>query len=114
MDDVLAGMDIKDLSRATIRQCVNTTRELERISGEKFVHLEFGVPGLKAPQIGIDMQKLALDAGIGIRANISIVTLRVDLALPLYDPGYSAGERWLPSHWAWNKIVANFGINYPF
>ena len=64
MDDVLAGMDIKDLSRATIRQCVNTTRELERISGEKFVHLEFGVPGLKAPQIGIDMQKLALDAGI--------------------------------------------------
>lgn len=64
MDDVLAGMDIKDLSRAMIRQCVNTTRELERISGEKFVHLEFGVPGLKAPQIGIDMQKLALDAGI--------------------------------------------------
>ena len=64
MDDVLRSMDIEDLSRATIRQCVNTTKELERLLGEKFVHLEFGVPGMKAPQIGIDMQKLALDAGI--------------------------------------------------
>lgn len=57
---------------------------------------------------------IALDTGIGIRANISIVTLRVDIALPLYDPGYNAGQRWLGSHWAWNKIVTNFGINYPF
>ncbi|MBO5634696.1 MAG: pyridoxal phosphate-dependent aminotransferase [Bacteroidales bacterium] len=57
-------MEIKGLSVATIRQCVNATKELESISGEKFVHLEFGVPGIKAPQIGVDMQKLALDAGI--------------------------------------------------
>ena len=64
MDDVLSRMEIKGLSVATIRQCVNATKELERISGEKFVHLEFGVPGIKAPQIGVDMQKLALDAGI--------------------------------------------------
>ncbi|MBO6249310.1 MAG: pyridoxal phosphate-dependent aminotransferase [Bacteroidales bacterium] len=64
MDDVLLGMDINDLSHATIRQCVNAAKELERVSNEKFVHLEFGVPGLKASQIGIDMQKLALDAGI--------------------------------------------------
>ena len=64
LDDVLRSMDIKDISRATIRQCVNVTQELERISGEKFVHLEFGVPGIKATQFGVDMQKLALDAGI--------------------------------------------------
>ncbi len=60
------------------------------------------------------LRGIALDAGIGIRANISVVTLRIDLALPLHDPGYPAGSRWLPSHWAWDKIVANFGINYPF
>ena len=64
LDEVLDGMGIKDLTHATIRQCVNATQELERISGEKFVHLEFGVPGLRACQFGIDMQKLALDAGI--------------------------------------------------
>ncbi|MBR4755629.1 MAG: pyridoxal phosphate-dependent aminotransferase [Bacteroidales bacterium] len=64
LNEVLRGMNISDIAHATIRQCVNTAQELERISGEGFVHLEFGVPGIKAPQIGIDMQKLALDAGI--------------------------------------------------
>ena len=64
LDEVLRGMNIKSLASATIRQCVNTAQELERISGEGFVHLEFGVPGIKASQFGVDMQKLALDAGI--------------------------------------------------
>lgn len=62
--EVLRGMNIQNLSNATIRQCVNTAQELERISGESFVHLEFGVPGIKASQFGVDMQKLALDYGI--------------------------------------------------
>ncbi|MBP5219046.1 MAG: pyridoxal phosphate-dependent aminotransferase [Bacteroidales bacterium] len=57
-------MQIKDIAKATIRQCVNAAQELERISGENFVHLEFGVPGIKASQYGVDMQKMALDAGI--------------------------------------------------
>ena len=34
LDDVLRGMNIKDLASATIRQCVNTAQELERVSGE--------------------------------------------------------------------------------
>lgn len=57
---------------------------------------------------------LALDAGVGFRFNISIITLRADLALPIYDPGYHLGNRWIVDHWKWNKIVFNFGINYPF
>jgi aspartate/methionine/tyrosine aminotransferase len=64
LDAVLDGMQINDIAHATIRQCVNAAQELERISGENFVHLEFGVPGIKASQFGVDMQKLALDAGI--------------------------------------------------
>ena len=64
LDEVLRGMNINDIAHATIRQCVNTAQELERICGESFVHLEFGVPGIKASQFGVDMQKLALDAGI--------------------------------------------------
>ena len=42
LDEVLRGMNIKDLASATIRQCVNTAQELERVSGEGFVHLEMG------------------------------------------------------------------------
>lgn len=59
-------------------------------------------------------ESIAFDAGLGLRANVSIITLRLDFALPIYDPGFAAGNRWISDHWAWNKIVINFGINYPF
>lgn len=60
------------------------------------------------------LKGVALDAGLGVRVNVSILTLRLDFALPMYDPGYLEGERWITQHFAWNKIVTNFGINYPF
>ncbi len=75
---------------------------------------DWGYGSLNQFQLSEILRGTALDAGIGIRANISVVTLRIDVALPLYDPGYPAGQRWLPSHWAWNTISTHFGINYPF
>lgn len=61
--DVLKRLDISDISKVTIRQSVNVAKELERLTGEPFVHLEFGVPGLDACQVGIEAQKAALDSG---------------------------------------------------
>ena len=61
IDKVLADKDIVDIGKATIRQCVNVAQELEQISGEKFMHLEFGIPGLDACEVGIQAQKMALD-----------------------------------------------------
>ena len=58
--------------------------------------------------------ELAVGIGLGVRANVSIATLRLDFALPLYDPGYATDLRWRPTHWRWNQLVTNFGINYPF
>ena len=58
--------------------------------------------------------EVAVGVGIGIRLNVSIATLRADLAIPLYDPGYTSELRWRPPHWQMNQIVANLGINYPF
>lgn len=63
VDEVLQRLDIADIGRTTIRQCVNVSHELEWISGEKFVHLEFGIPGLNACKVGLDAQKEALDNG---------------------------------------------------
>ena len=61
------------------------------------------------------IDKLALDAGIGLRANISVITLRVDVAVPIFDPSYIFPEaRWITSNWSWNNIVFSWGINYPF
>lgn len=59
-------------------------------------------------------KEIAVGIGLGIRLNVSIATLRLDFAIPLYDPGYSESHRWRPPHWALNQIVTNFGINYPF
>ena len=63
VDEVLQRLDIADIGRSTIRQCVNVSHELEWISGEKFVHLEFGIPGMNACKVGLDAQKKALDNG---------------------------------------------------
>ncbi len=63
IDEVLRRCDIADIGRATIRQCVNVSQELEKISGEKFLHLEFGIPGLRACGIGLEAQKKSLDDG---------------------------------------------------
>lgn len=60
------------------------------------------------------LSTVALDAGLGLRANVSIATLRLDFALPLYDPNYPEDSRWIGRHWSWDKISLNFGINYPF
>ena len=60
----LQEMGIDDLSRTTIRQCSMIGSALEEETGEKFSHLEFGVPGIPACPIGIEAQKKALDAGV--------------------------------------------------
>ena len=58
--------------------------------------------------------EVAVGVGLGLRLNVRIATLRVDFGIPLYDPGYEVSKRWRPSHWNFNQIVTNFGINYPF
>lgn len=59
-------------------------------------------------------KEFAVGIGLGLRANISFATLRLDFAVPFYDPGFAAAERFRPPHWKFNQIVINFGIGYPF
>lgn len=63
LDGVLREMDVEDVSRTTIRHCSAIAAELEKIAGEKYTHLEIGVPGLPACPIGVEAQKKALDSG---------------------------------------------------
>ena len=59
-------------------------------------------------------REVAVGIGAGLRLAVSIATLRVDFAIPLYDPGFDSQLRFRPPHWNFNQIVTNFGINYPF
>lgn len=63
-NDAVKRLEIYDISTATIRQICGLSAELEKISGEKFVHLELGNPGLAAERIGIEAECKALQAGI--------------------------------------------------
>ena len=64
LDRLLKQMDIRDLSKATIRQCTAVGTALEQEAGVPFTHLEIGVPGIPACPYGIDAQKRALDSGV--------------------------------------------------
>lgn len=58
--------------------------------------------------------QIAIGGGFGIRWDLTFFVLRLDLAAPLKDPKYAPGNRWTFDKQPWNKIVANFGIGYPF
>lgn len=57
-------LSIIDLSTATIRQICSLAAELEKVAGEKMVHLEMGNPGLEAERTGIEAETAALREGI--------------------------------------------------
>ena len=59
-------------------------------------------------------KEIAVGIGLGLRANVSVATLRLDFAIPLYDPGFEESLRWRPPHWSFSQFVTNFAINYPF
>lgn len=64
LDTILRKLEIPSISTATIRQIVAVAAELERATGDRFVHLEIGNPGLKAEQVGIESECAALRAGV--------------------------------------------------
>ena len=65
--------------------------------------------------------QLAAGTGVGLRINLTILLLRLDLAMPIREPWLPAGQRWVLSqvdfgNSAWRKknLVLNLAIGYPF
>ena len=57
----------KELGSASIRQLVGVVKDIERATGQEFIHMELGEPGLPAEQVGIAAEHAALKAGYGSR-----------------------------------------------
>ncbi|MCT4616427.1 MAG: pyridoxal phosphate-dependent aminotransferase [Marinifilaceae bacterium] len=64
VDNNLENCEIKDMNQASIRDIVRVVNMIEKDSGEKFVRMEMGVPGLKASEIGRQAEKDAIDNGV--------------------------------------------------
>ncbi|HMN26139.1 MAG TPA: hypothetical protein PKE38_16655 [Ignavibacteriaceae bacterium] len=50
--------------KASIREVKKLIDEIEKATGEKFVRMEMGVPGLPPTKVGIDAEIEALNSGV--------------------------------------------------
>ncbi len=64
IDEKKSELRIQNIAQASIRDLVALVNGLEKISGEKFVRMEMGIPGLPSPQVAIEAEKKALDRGV--------------------------------------------------
>jgi len=67
------------------------------------------------------MKEIAADVGAGIRLDVSILVLRLDVAIPVRKPYLPEGQRWVwkqidfsDKQWRKENIIYNLGIGYPF
>ena len=61
---VIDSYGLNDFGKATIREVVAISHQLEKETGTEFIHMEMGVPGLKPAQVGVDAEIKALQSGI--------------------------------------------------
>ena len=63
-EEVIVSYHLPDFGKATIREVVAISTELEQRTCKEFIHMEMGVPGLKPSQVGVDAEINALKQGI--------------------------------------------------
>jgi len=59
-------------------------------------------------------KEFGMGSGLGLRWDLNFFVLRLDVAVPLADPSYAEGDRWMFNKRFWCKPTVNFGIGYPF
>lgn len=68
---------------------------------------EIGFKGISS------LKDLALATGFGIRYDLSMFVIRLDLGFKTYNPALPMGDRWF-TDFKLKKSVLNIGVNYPF
>src|SRR5205085_249773 len=67
------------------------------------------------------LKQLAVDGGVGLRVDVQILLIRLDVAVPLRKPWLPEGQRTVinqidfgSSEWRSNNLIYNLGIGLPF
>lgn len=60
----IKNSNIESVGRSSIREIKKLVDDIEKASGQKFIRMEMGIPGLPPARVGIEAEKKALDAGI--------------------------------------------------
>ncbi|MCH7515910.1 MAG: pyridoxal phosphate-dependent aminotransferase, partial [Bacteroidetes bacterium] len=56
--------NLANLSKATIREIKKLIDEIEKATGEKYIRMEMGIPGLPPAKVGVDAEIAALKKGV--------------------------------------------------
>ena len=62
--EVIDSYGLPDFGKATIREVVAISGQLERETNTEFIHMEMGVPGLKPARVGVEAEIKALQQGV--------------------------------------------------
>ncbi|MFP4557270.1 MAG: aminotransferase class I/II-fold pyridoxal phosphate-dependent enzyme [Bacteroidales bacterium] len=55
---------LENVGKATIREIVKLVNEIESATGQKYIRMEMGVPGLKPAKVGVEAEVKALQDGV--------------------------------------------------
>jgi len=82
VSEKIKASGLKKIGDASIREIKKLIDQIEKESGEKYVRMEMGVPGLPPTKIGVEAQKKALDEGVAaIYPDIfGIAPLKIEIA----------------------------------
>jgi len=64
VSDKIKASGLLNVGKASIRELVRLVNEIEAASGDTFVRMEMGVPGLAPVQVGVDAEIAALRKGV--------------------------------------------------
>jgi aspartate/methionine/tyrosine aminotransferase len=64
VNEVIDAFGIHPAGKATIRELVKIVNDIEGITGEEFIRMEMGVPGLDPTFVGVEAEMIALRRGV--------------------------------------------------
>jgi outer membrane protein insertion porin family len=67
------------------------------------------------------LKEIAVGTGLGLRIDVSVLVIRLDVAFPIRKPWLPEGERWVIKQiqfgnptWRKENLIFNIGLGYPF
>jgi len=72
-------LNVPDIGNASIREIVQLVSSIEAVTGDRYIRMEMGIPGLPSSKIGVEAEIEAL------RANVAAAYPRIDGIQPLKE-----------------------------
>lgn len=67
VNEVIDAFGIHPAGKSTIRELVKIVNDIEGITGEEFIRMEMGVPGLDPTFVGVEAEMIALRKGVAAK-----------------------------------------------